>query len=53
MYRVELAMTLKYVVIGTIIATLLASDINIISASSGRDLTEEERESGFYKAKWL
>jgi hypothetical protein len=42
--------TIKYVVIGAIIATLLGSNLSLdlAFASSGRDLSEEERESGFY-----
>lgn len=39
-------MTIKYVVIGILIATLLTPTISGIA--SGRDLTDNERESGFY-----
>lgn len=42
-------MTLKsYVIIGVIIATFLAPSVNSDIATIARDLTENERESGFY-----
>lgn len=45
--------TIKYVVIRAIIAILLGSNLSLdlAFASSGRDLTEEEQESGFYNEK--
>lgn len=42
-------MTLKsYVIIAIIVATLLTSSVNSVVASIARDLTEKEKESGFY-----
>jgi hypothetical protein len=38
--RVELVMTLKYIIIGTITMALLTSNISLVSASIARDLTE-------------
>lgn len=38
----------KYVVIGAIVMTLLASSVNSVVATTGRDLTEKEKEIGFY-----
>jgi hypothetical protein len=41
------------VIIGAIIATLLTSSVNsaVVATTTGRDLTEDERKSGFYSEK--
>jgi hypothetical protein len=44
-------MTLKYVIIGAIVMTLLALSVNSVVATIARDLTEKEKESGFYNEK--